>query len=488
MTKLTEEQEYIIGSNTQSLVVNAFAGTGKTTTLVEYAIAHPKESFMYLAFNRAIKEEAQRKFPRNVKCMTTHGLAYRDFGSKFQNKLGQPKPASVAKMLKCSFIVADAACRTLNNFFASTDMHLDYEQHLYVSGLTQQQADTAYKKSQIMWENMQDISNPYMRMPHDGYLKLYHMSSPRVWADVIMVDEAQDSNPIVLDIVSQQKARKIYIGDSHQGIYEWRKAIDALNMISADEKLYLTSSFRFGAGIASLATLLLRDWKKERHDIIGLGKNNTTFSVNENRPHAVLGRTNSGLFDAAVKALRSGHPFGYVGGHEGYRLDMIMDAWNLKKNMLSKVTDPTILLFQNYPELEAYAEQVDDKELKMLIRTLDKYQSDIPHLIEELKNKSQKTITGNEILLSTAHKSKGMEFDSVILLDDYSELKEGVDKHGQDSAPEVQDINILYVAITRAISNIRLNEKTVDWLNTIGMSHAVYNGQKIPNFEKAKPE
>ncbi|MEC9866275.1 UvrD-helicase domain-containing protein, partial [Escherichia coli] len=54
----TDEQSAIIHWQGQKLVVNAFAGTGKTSTLVQYALANPDSRMLYLAYNRAVRDEA----------------------------------------------------------------------------------------------------------------------------------------------------------------------------------------------------------------------------------------------------------------------------------------------------------------------------------------------------------------------------------------------------------------------------------------------
>jgi hypothetical protein len=59
-----------------SLKINAFAGTGKTTTL-EYLAASNQKQGIYLAFNKSIAAEASGRFPPSVQCRTTHSLAYR---------------------------------------------------------------------------------------------------------------------------------------------------------------------------------------------------------------------------------------------------------------------------------------------------------------------------------------------------------------------------------------------------------------------------
>jgi Rad3-related DNA helicase len=60
-----------------SLVVEAGAGTGKTSTLLMAAIAMDDRRGIYLAYNRATAQAARRRFPASVTCVTAHALAYR---------------------------------------------------------------------------------------------------------------------------------------------------------------------------------------------------------------------------------------------------------------------------------------------------------------------------------------------------------------------------------------------------------------------------
>jgi F-box protein 18 (helicase) len=78
---LTGEQEMIVNSSGDTKI-NAIAGSGKTTTVIEYAASKTKASkILYLAFNKSVKLEAARKFADrglfNVKIETAHSLAYR---------------------------------------------------------------------------------------------------------------------------------------------------------------------------------------------------------------------------------------------------------------------------------------------------------------------------------------------------------------------------------------------------------------------------
>jgi ATP-dependent exoDNAse (exonuclease V) beta subunit len=79
--QLTAEQEAIIHS-TGNIRINAVAGSGKTTTIIQYAATRPSGSrILYLAFNKTVKDEAKRKFAAqglaHVRVETAHSLAYK---------------------------------------------------------------------------------------------------------------------------------------------------------------------------------------------------------------------------------------------------------------------------------------------------------------------------------------------------------------------------------------------------------------------------
>lgn len=62
---------------------------------------------------------------------------------------------------------------------------------------------------------MQSPDDP-LPLGHDGYLKLWALSDPVILADYILMDEAQDTNPVVLGVLQRQPAQMIYVGDKHQ--------------------------------------------------------------------------------------------------------------------------------------------------------------------------------------------------------------------------------------------------------------------------------
>lgn len=80
--KYTLQQQSILASE-GNIKINAVAGSGKTTTMIEYAKTKPpKSKILYLAFNKSVKIEAEQKFSKhkltNVRIETAHSLAFRN--------------------------------------------------------------------------------------------------------------------------------------------------------------------------------------------------------------------------------------------------------------------------------------------------------------------------------------------------------------------------------------------------------------------------
>ena len=103
---LTDEQKIIIESK-GDIKINAVAGSGKTATVIEYAKARPSESkILYLAFNRSVKLEAEKKFSdkglNNVRVETAHSLAFDHIIRRGRNnykQLGSYKTYQIKELL-----------------------------------------------------------------------------------------------------------------------------------------------------------------------------------------------------------------------------------------------------------------------------------------------------------------------------------------------------------------------------------------------------
>ena len=250
---LTEEQQAVVDVSRQllpreMLKVDACAGSGKTSTLVEIAKANPHARFLYLAFNRAIVSEAKQRFPANVKIYTTHGLAYYWYAYVYGDaRLHDIKPGY--KIFDIEPLFPRLGNRELNGLL------LEYRDFLYSS--LEEPLDNNVAK---IFAAVQEGKLP---LTHDFYLKLYQLRCQPKFRnyDYVLLDEAQDTNAVTMAIFTDNDCRRILVGDSHQAIYGFRGAINGLSGVQAEHNLNLTYSFR------SLQPILDRaNWFLNRYD------------------------------------------------------------------------------------------------------------------------------------------------------------------------------------------------------------------------------
>ena len=83
----------------ESFKIMAYAGSGKTTTLRLISDQLQGKKGLYLAFNKAIADDAKSKFNNGVDCRTFHSLAYRHVDRQITDKLRLPRlsPVSLAR-------------------------------------------------------------------------------------------------------------------------------------------------------------------------------------------------------------------------------------------------------------------------------------------------------------------------------------------------------------------------------------------------------
>jgi F-box protein 18 (helicase) len=462
---LTEEQQAVVHSPSEALKVVAFAGAGKTSTLRAYAQARPERRMLYLAFNNAIAREAAGKFTPNVTCLTTHSLAFRAVGQAYRHKLANNVRANQAAQAlgmnpgdSSGFGHANQSLRALKHFLSTSCADLHEFADLVADERKHQPA--AIEGAARLWQAMCDPGNAVMPMLHDGYLKLYQLSAPRLDVDTILFDEAQDANPVTLAIVRQQSCAKVFVGDPHQQIYQFRYAENAMADPSLTDELFLTESFRFGDEIAAAANRLLAV-KRERNPVRG-GRR-----VPPSSTKACIARGNAALYRRAALLAQQGGNVCWVGGIDGYRLDLLHDIWLLKAGRRSEINDRFVARFEDFDALHGYAAAQDERDLKAWIRVIESHSrwQVIPEEIALVRSLSVAQPEDAALALATAHKSKGLEFGSVELADDFpeAELANPV-KYNRESHPQfwdeqgfrggillpVEEINLRYVAITRA--------------------------------------
>jgi len=460
----TEEQQAIIDSDAPRIVVKALAGTGKTSTLVGYARAHPEKT-LYIAYNKSVAVAAQRRFPPNVRAMTTHALAFPTHGKPFAHKLGTNRVGDIAEYVRLSFPQAALVAGTLNKFMTSADEQIG-KQHLPpdTNRNDMMEVSAVLSGARTMWKRMNDEKDNEVLMPHDGYLRNYIMSEPRLPYPRVMMDEAQDINEITCRLVLQHRGPALIVGDQNQAIYQWRGARDALNDFPNAKVFSLTKSFRFGKGVAKVANHVL-DYLGDPLRVVGAGQyTNTRMTVDRYAPYALVARTNMTIIQGAIQTLQHKLRSFYVGGVENIKLGLIEDGYLLFRNDRSRIKDKFIRKFTSLSALSDYARQAKDIEMSLLCQIVLTYTHDIPMLLREIRANAVDSIQDADRIFSTAHKAKGLEFSQVLLGDDFADLVERgkeIPIHEQDR----QEVNLHYVAATRAIEALQVSTQLQEFLD-----------------------
>ncbi|XP_053572390.1 F-box DNA helicase 1 isoform X2 [Bombina bombina] len=500
---LTNEQQQIINHDIapgQVVKIMAFAGTGKTSTLIKYAETRPHLKFLYVTFNKSMAQHSQGKFPKNVTCRNFHSLAYEKIGRLYGGlkKLNPSKLTaySVNMILpkgRAGYIRGKLVAKTLETFFSSTDETIG-EEHVPVwaknnHGVQEMVSpeETFFAKLQAIaiWNNMKLLhktNTPAYKMTHDGYLKLWQLGNPHLNYDAIFVDEAQDCTPAIMQVVLSQKCGKIFVGDPHQQIYTFRGAVNALYEVQHSHIFYLTQSFRFGAEIAYVGATILDTCKKVQNKTL-VGTNQESSLQGQSAVNvAILCRTNSGVFDEAVRVTEGENPsrIHIIGGPDNFGLNKILSIWVLLQPEAERskrglyVTDNSIAMWQKqggYAALKKYAVSAEEKELEAKIAVVEKYKNQIPDLVTRIQNCHTADQTSADYTLGTVHKAKGMEFETVHVMDDFVKIPVG--RHNMERVPVSNVIssedewNLLYVAVTRAKRHLVITKSIEDVL-TLG--------------------
>ncbi len=449
MFVLTDEQQKIIEKCRElqpgeSLKIDACAGSGKTATLVEIARAIPQARFLYLAFNKAIVENAKTRFPPNVTIRTTHSLAYSQIISGSREKF----------TVKAGLNIFDLE----PIFKIRRDLYKDLSLAIrkFYSWC---QSDVRVFPDSSTEKIFQAMESHLIPATHDWYLKKYQLLDYHYELDAfdfILLDEAQDTNLVTLDIFNRNHCRKILVGDTHQGIYGFRGAYNALERFKSDYKLHLSYTFRSVQPICEKANWFLSSFARDKKDLVPM-KSAYFSELSPNPRNAVLTRTNATLIDYLQKLNREQIP----------RSSLLRDpylifgaALNIQNFIEGDPLDKDYQFLERFDSLENikdYAHDSNDLELEMAIKMAEKYKEHLFNLYELAKSIYLNSNERANIFLTTAHSAKGLEWDQVVLASDFcplftlkKDLKEKGLKKQEIEFEFTQELNLYYVAMTRA--------------------------------------
>jgi F-box protein 18 (helicase) len=455
----TEEQNVIIRKvkeSTSNIVINALAGTGKTTTLEMVQTASKQQPILYLAFNTKVAKEAEEKFSSTTTVRTLNSLGHRVWMAnrsinlnpkKTQDLLRDmikemPKDASRevwdcffevvqgVSMAKALGYIPDGKFTNVKRLTDKATLHAHLEEK--PDELTSDLIDAVLALSiQTAFDGLIDF-NDQLYMP-----TLFGGTFPRY--PLVMGDEVQDFSPLnhaMLDKLA--KGRFIGVGDPWQSIYAFRgaktRSMQELTERFKADVFTLSLCFRCPKPIVEAAQWrapALR-WAKEKGTYAIL-KDLCLSSIPDGA--AIICRNNAPLFKLAMRLLQAGRSVSVAGSDIGPKIIAIMRRLGSEDMSMAQ----TLSAIENWRNAKLDRESKTAEDIAECMKVFAGFGKTLSLAIAHAEHlfKQQGTIS-----LTTGHKSKGLEWNTVYHLDPWL------------CSNEDQDKNLRYVITTRARENL----------------------------------
>jgi DNA helicase II / ATP-dependent DNA helicase PcrA len=489
----TPEQERIflfIKKRPENVLIKAYAGTGKTSTVVEAVKLLPKDkNIMFLAFNKHIQEELKTKLPDYVRCYTTYGLGTSAIKRKYGDKIQFDEFKADKIILKKS---------------KNWDLHDEFKSQekidFYLSSI-KKLTNLCRLTLTVKPEYIPYIANRYeitnLGKPNDikRVLKvLDEMSTNRetydftdmiylpaidngIWffpQDYVFVDEVQDLNrcqiKIIEKVLKRDKktgkvlGRLITVGDFFQGIYGFNaadeKSFEWFEKFPNTKVLPLSVSFRCAKNVVIEAQKIVPDIKALDDAPDGIVRDGDVLSEAQSGDF-VLCRTTMPLVKLFFQFLIQHKKAVVKGSDIGIHLIELIG----KINNIQELTEFWEQELQNFAIDLRSKGVLNPNEHSGYIALTDKvatliFLSKLSNSIEDLKVKIR-TIFTDEIVgicLSTVHKIKGLEANRVFIVrPDLLPMK-----NVKSGWQWLQEKNLEYVAITRTKTELIYDRKWSD--------------------------
>lgn len=468
------------------LVLSAFAGTGKTTTIIEGVRRAPERAILVAAFSKIIQLELQGRIQglTNVKAQTLHsvGLAcvrrYRD-----NIKIGfNSDRADMITDAVCGVQVPDAIKKLVSKLHTKGR---EIKPHARRVGDLTEAAIRFECEPDEQWENsgfplevveqfaldaMEFAANIKAGTTIDGSDMIF-LPVRNGWLtpmnDMIVIDECQDMNAAQIEIaqgVLRPGGRICVVGDSNQAIFGFRGAdsdsLDRLRTELRAGELTLSTTYRCGKNIVALAQELVPEFRAAEHNPDGIVRDSKMSELLEisGPGDFILSRVNAPLVSIAMKLLRSGKRTRIAGREIGKGLIALVrklkgrsvpefeskvTAWENKQIMRLETKLAQAVNGRKRAIEDKIADIRDQADMLLSLsegaKNVDQVVTRIESLFadDEEDDKAKTMIT-----CSSIHRAKGLEADRVFVLADT--LRDWTQ----------EERNLRYVAITRAKSEL----------------------------------
>ncbi len=461
-----------------SCVLEAVAGSGKTTTLLG-AVVQMRGPIAILAYNKKIAEEIARKLQdlgvdwKHARAGTVHSFGFNAIRKFNPNvKVDENKVANIVADLNTSW--AGTICRLVSlakqrAIGAATRMHdlaawRDIIDHFDLL------------EDEYELEAIDDIINMAMRVlkasnaktdviDFDDMVYLPLVLPMRMFRySAVIVDEAQDTNPARRELVKrliQPGGRLIAVGDSCQAIYGFTGADnDSLELIARDfdaRRLPLTVTYRCPKTVVAFA----RQWVShiEAHESAPEGTVSAIafkdlLAAKPDPSSAILCRNTKPLVQAAFAFIRARIPCKIEGRDIGKGLIKLAMKWKSAKTIDAYEAKLDAWIAKQRVNLEGRKLELVEGQYETMKAIIDQCQienkTQMTEVVATVESLFADNVTG-VVTLSTIHKSKGREWQTVYWL---NRLATCPSRYATQDWMKKQELNLMYVSATRAMNSL----------------------------------
>lgn len=443
------------------LLIQAVAGSGKSTTIIE-ATKHAPGTSLFMAFNKAIAEDIRQKGPMgDVKTLNALGHSI----------VLQNRPAAKLNARKMLDIIKE--------ILGDSNDFKEYGYTLSrVCGLAKNcgfgldsQPDASHFIDLIdayAFDIPVDRLSDFAVVCREGFersrLKVEEFDfDDQLWMPIyerwefpsysnIFIDECQDLSPIQHFMAEAlatagTPGRIVAVGDRHQAIYGFRGAshdsMDRMKYIFSMKEFPLSISYRCSQSVVLAAQEFCKEiqWREgaPQGDIWWKDEDPRLFAQ-----HLIVCRTNAPLFKAILAHVRAKEPCQV--------LSSFLDSFqSFIRGFKATFTSDLMAKLDRWFEREREAALAKGKRGK-LVGLYDKYEtikllcgefklvSDMVQMVKSLGDSTRGPV------FATIHKAKGLEHQHVYIL--RPDLLGGFGEQTKEQMQ--QEDNLHYVAITRA--------------------------------------
>lgn len=474
-------------SGRAALVVDAVAGSGKTTTIVHAAGRIPVDhKAVFLAFNKSIASELAERLPSHVESKTINSLGFAACRRHVKHvSLDAGKSLGIAKELldkyefrQFGYALSNIVAKAKAHAYIPMGMELDSDKGVEVATADHWWAlknryDIDFSGAEENWDYLVQRFNQTLRigiektsiMDFDDQIYLPVVLGWKVWGyDWVIVDEAQDVSHVqrlLLKKFIKSNGRFIAVGDRRQAIYGFRGAdsnsIDSIVEEFQAEELPLSICYRCPVKVVEMAQTIVPQIeafeKAEEGEVISKG--NEWSPLDFERGDLIVCRLNAPLIKTVYACIREGVSAHIMGRDIGKGLTAVIKRIDKKFVLPVDEFEEKLGIWQELEMQKAIAKNDDalassiEDKCESLRAVVDysgaETTGELVTAVESLF--SDKT---NGVTLSSVHRAKGLEADRVYLLDAHMMPLKWAKQEWQIQ----QEYNILYVAITRAAKQL----------------------------------